>query len=215
MLTELEKFIFPNTCEVVKLDASQEFVFTIFKNGSSSIRRSGTPVPLEAIAGIQQPITVFIRDPRQRFVSGVNTYVQHLLRDNPKLDTATIMYFVKHYLFLNNHYAPQFFWLLNLGRFVGANNKIQLVGFEDLAAYTREHDRAGIERIDPQVSKAIESFDQDKLELYYLLDQTLRERTGRTYRYRELLREIKRDHPELWATVFQPSQELHSVLSEI
>lgn len=213
MLVELEKFIFPDTCEVLKLEASQEFVFPIFKNGSSSLRRMGTYIRNEAITDIQEPIIVFLRDPEQRFVSGVNTYVQHLHRDNNNLDTETILYFVKNYLFLNNHYAPQFFWLLNLGRFINPETELKLTSFADLSNYTDYHNKAGVESINPQVAQAVQHFDKQKLELYYFLDQVLIDRIGKNYTLASLISEVKRNHPELYHTVFGATQRLHNVLS--
>jgi hypothetical protein len=213
VLVELEKFIFPDTCEVLKLEASQEFVFPIFKNGSSSLRRMGTYIRNEAIADIREPIIVFLRDPEQRFLSGVNTYVQHLHRDNNNLDTETILYFVKNYLFLNNHYAPQFFWLLNLGRFINPETELKLTSFADIGNYTDYHNKAGVESMNPQVEQAVQHFDKQKLELYYFLDRVLIDRIGKNYTLASLIFEVKRNYPELYHTVFGATQRLHNVLS--
>lgn len=212
MLVELEKFIFPDTCEVLRLEASQEFVFPIHKNGSSSLRRMGTYLRNDEITDITDPIVVLLRDPKARFISGVNTYVHHLHRDNNNLDTDTILYFVKNYLFLNNHYSPQFFWLLNLGRFINPKTKLSLKSFNDISKYTNFHNKAGVENIDSQIAKAIEHFDQDKLRLYYFLDNVLLERIGNSYTFADLILEVKNTYPELYETVFGSTQRLHNVL---
>lgn len=212
MLTELEKFIFPDTCEVIKLTASQEFVFPIFKNGRSSLRRSGTLVPMDAISDIRDPIIVFLRDPRERFLSGVNTFVQHLQQSDPSLDTHTILYFVQNYLFLNRHYAPQFFWLIHLAQHIDSKTKIILKDFEDVGNYVTIHHNAGIEHMHPEVEASIKSFNKDKLDLYYYLDEVLIQRLGGVFTVRELLQDVKNNQPELYELVFGPTQRLHSVL---
>ena len=146
MFSDLDSIIFPDSCEVIKV-SSQQYVYSIFKNGSNSLsyeqqRQGWTTISADKINDSTVPITVFLRDPRDRFISGVNTFVQHCLRDNPKLDIPTVMHFVKNFLFLNTHYCPQFFWLVNLSRF--NSNRIKLQGMTDLAQLTDLKGHAGV-----------------------------------------------------------------------
>ena len=105
MFSKIDDIIFPNSCEVIQL-SSQQFVFPIMKNGSSSffmqiqkrIRTDWKVIVNDDIKKINYPITIFLRSPRERFISGVNTYLQHLERDYPGLDRKTILWFVNNFI---------------------------------------------------------------------------------------------------------------------
>jgi hypothetical protein len=140
MLSSIDDIIFPDRCEVIEL-SSQRFIYPIFKNGSSSINEYAQSQKCKILFNEQirklTDINIIIRNPRERFISGFNTYVYNTKRDNPKLDLDTIIYFAETYLFLNRHYAPQFSWLVNLTRYADKNNtKLHLHGMESLGEFT-------------------------------------------------------------------------------
>ena len=120
MLSNLDRILFPDRCEVIEVVPSQRYVYPIFKNGSSSIhtesQRQGWRVQVNEQIRRINSIDVIIREPRGRLLSGINTYIQIVLRDNPKLDPVTVEWFALNYLYLNSHYCPQFMWLINLSR---------------------------------------------------------------------------------------------------
>ena len=94
MFSEVDSIIFPDSCEVIQI-ASQQFVYPIFKCGRSSLTwgmdaRGWTFVPTEDINKITTPIRIFVRDPRERFLSGINTYLQHLAAEGNDLDPHTV-----------------------------------------------------------------------------------------------------------------------------
>lgn len=214
MFSEVDSTIFPDSCEVIQV-ASQHFVYPIFKCGSTSLIESMKEkdwafVPMEDIKNIKDPITVFLRNPRERFLSGVNTYVQHLGND---FDTHTVLYFVNQYLFLNRHYAPQFFWLLNLARFAGIDSLVTLRNMSDIKELTNAHSHAYVEPISEAFKQHVESFNWDKLELYFFLDQILLEHIGQTISIRDLLLYIKTKQPELYNLIFKKSLDIANVLS--
>lgn len=216
MFSEVDNTIFPDSCEVIQV-ASQQFVYPIFKCGRSSLQismesRGWTYVPEQKISDIKDPITVFLRDPRQRFVSGVNTYLQHLQAEGNGLDQHTVLYFVNRYLFLNRHYAPQFFWLLNLARFAGVDCQVSLKPITDINLLTDQHSHAMVEPMTDQLRQHIESFDWSKLELYLLLDQCLLEHMGQTLTIRHLINHVQTHKPELYKLIFRPTLDLVDVL---
>jgi hypothetical protein len=216
MFSELDNIIFPDSCEVIKL-TSQHYVFPIFKCGRSSLTESMTTkgwkfVDQHDIQDITQPITVFLRDPKERFFSGVNTFLQQLDREISGLDTNTILYFINKYLFLNRHYTPQFFWILNLSRFAGVNTDITFRNMSEISQLTEIHSRAEINPMTQDLQKKIESFDWSKLELYFYLDQILLNHIDRTISIQDLIKHIQTDHTELYNLIFQKTLNIVNVL---
>lgn len=215
MFSEIDKTIFPDSCEVLEIIPSQLFVYPIFKNGRSSLIESASAngwktIDQGDIANIQSPITVFLRDPYERFISGVNTFVQHCHRDNNDLDTKTILFFVEKYLFLNRHYAPQFYWLINLARFNQAPIKFQHI--HDINQLTSRSSRAGISPPTETFLEIIKQFPWKQLELYFFLDQLLIERIGQQLTFAELINDIKKNHSDLYDLIFQRT---HNILDAL
>ena len=216
MFSEVDSIIFPDSCEVIQI-ASQHFVYPIFKCGRSSLTRSmeskgWTFVAESDIPNITQPITIFLRDPRDRFLSGVNTYLQHLEREGNGLDQHTILYFVNRYLFLNRHYAPQFFWLLNLARFSSHDTLVTFSPMTEISQLTDVNDHAGVESLTDKLREKIDSFDWSKLELYLYLDQILLDHVGKTINLHDLIKHIQTNYSDLYKLVFQPTLNIANVL---
>jgi len=214
MFSEVDSIIFPDSCEVIQI-ASQQFVYPIFKCGRSSLTRSmeskgWTFVAESDITNIIQPITIFLRDPRDRFLSGVNTYLQHL---GNTLDQHTVLYFVNQYLFLNRHYAPQFFWLLNLARFSRRDTLVTFKPMTEISQLTDRYSRANVEPITNELEEKINLFNWSKLDLYFHLDQILLNHIGQTTTIHNLIAHIRLDHKELYELVFQQTLDIANVLS--
>jgi hypothetical protein len=140
MLSRIDEIIYPNRCEVIEFTDPQRFVYPIFKNGSSSITEYAQYQNYKILFNeqIKKPITieVILRDPMSRFISGINTFVSNIKRDNPNLDIDTIIYFAENYLFLNRHYAPQLSWLLNLNKYLHKNARLRLYDMTALSSFT-------------------------------------------------------------------------------
>jgi hypothetical protein len=140
MLSRLDDIIYPNRCEVIEIEASQRYIYPIFKNGSTSLTKYAQAQKLKILLNEQirklSDINIIIRNPQERFISGFNTYVYNTKQENPQLDLDTIIYFAETYLFLNRHYAPQFSWVVNLTRYAGKNTKLHLHGMESLKEFT-------------------------------------------------------------------------------
>ena len=165
----------------------------------------------DKIRHIQDPVQVFVRDPRQRFVSGVNTYVQHLASQGLDLDLRTTLYFVNHYLFLNRHYAPQFFWLLNLARHV-PDVRAKLCHVTEISVLTSTHSRGEVVPVTTELQQRIESFDWSKLDLYFYLDQILLDHVGQTIKVTDLVDHVRINHAQLYELVFQKTLDILNVL---
>lgn len=97
------------------------FVFPIFKNGKSSIERYAKENHSKWLLNEQcrraNQITIFLRDPEQRFVSGVHSFIEFEKRKNKDLDYDTMLYAIENYEVVNDHFLPQYFWLKNLSHY--------------------------------------------------------------------------------------------------
>ena len=216
MFSEVDSVIFPDSCEVIQV-ASQQFVYPIFKCGRSSLTwkmesRGWTFVPEQDIVKINTPIRIFLRDPRERFLSGINTYLQHLAAEGNDLDQHTVLFFVNRYLFLNRHYAPQFFWLLNLARLTRPNILVTFRPITEISQLTHVNSRAGVEPLTDELRQKINSFNWTSIELYYALDQILIDHIGKTVTIHELLTYVQDKHSNLYNLVFKKSLNITNVL---
>jgi hypothetical protein len=182
---------------VVSLPLHNQWVYLIQKNGNSSLRFQQTRDNLAVFTNNEiralDYVDVYIRNPQDRYVSGVNTYLQHLQRDYPELDLSTAFWFAKRYKFLNTHYLPQFHWLANLARYLRTDTKIRIRNFKDFSAITDFKSRALV--IPPAtdfITKLLTN--NHDLELWLYLDQILLDLAGQEYTWTELLDYYQRNH---------------------
>lgn len=205
MFSPLEHEIFPDNCEVLGT-TSQFFVYPIFKNGSSSLNEWADQMKWRrwigpSIGAIDTEVHVYLRDPRQRFISGINTFAQH----NSKLDLDTLLTFINRYGFINRHFAPQFFWILNLARFLPHTTPLVLHSIDDLHLVTPLHSDAKILPVDDKFLEKFNKFDWQYMELYYYLDQRLTDLIGNKILFSELVNDIRTQDSNLYWQVFHKS----------
>lgn len=197
ILTQISDILFPNRCEVIKM--SNLYVYPIFKNGSSSIREHAKEHSCKILFNEQilkiEIIDVILRDPLDRFISGINTFVVNTKVEHTDLDTNTIKYFAENYLFLNRHYAPQITWLINLSRYVNKETKLRLRPMSDLTIVTEYS-------INPTEKNMLSSDDIARLKTnihntaYLNLDRLLLELIGQSLTFNEILEYIKKKDPQ-------------------
>jgi hypothetical protein len=82
-------------------------------------------------------VTVLIRNPAERFVSGLNQYCQH---HNQDINHAWRM--VYQGKLVDRHFAPQYIWLMNLYRFY--KGKVTLRSFDHIKEITNIHTGKGL-----------------------------------------------------------------------
>jgi hypothetical protein len=201
MLSYLDPVLFPDECEVLEMGFGN-FVYPIFKNGSSSLRAENpviiTNKKIRAIANI----TVYLREPFERYVSGVQTYLRH----NPHLDRATALTMIDEYLFLNRHFALQFHWLMNLKRYY--DGWLTFKSMEELGNITEntwnalERDQTLLEYFQPNI----------KLQFYLELDKFLLKYVGQTVKFSHILAELRIENPELYKETIRRSKDLCDAL---
>ena len=194
MLSHLDRIIFPDRCEVLEVVPSQRYVYVIFKNGHSSFNSFKIINPCRIIVNQQiQKLTnidVIVRDPQDRLISGINTFIQHTVRDNPDLDPPTVKWFALNYLCLNRHYASQFSWLLNLARYL---NPVTTLNFLPISAVG---DITGLDMKPIGVQPAPkELIDQINLitnnQMYQRIDAVIFDCIGQSMTFVQLLQHIK------------------------
>ena len=202
MLSRIDDIIYPNRCEVIEIEASQRYIYPIFKNGSGSIRDYALDQKRKFFFNEQlckiKTIDVIIRDPLRRFLSGFNTFIWNTKRDNPNLDIDTIIYFAETYLFLNRHYAPQITWLINLSKYLDKNAKLWLRGMDSINEYTKW-------AITPIEEKILSKEVSDRLtanaynQPYLKLDNLLLELVNQQLTFKEIMAYIEHQDPTAYS----------------
>jgi hypothetical protein len=204
MRTALDTELFPKLCEVVAMPLHNQWVYLIQKNGNSSLRiqqsRDNLAVFTNNEISALDHVDVYIRNPRARYVSGVNTYLQHFQRDYPELDFSTAFWFAKQYKFLNTHYLPQFHWLANLARYLRSDAKIRIRNFKDFGAVTDFKSKA---EVTPPSQDFVTMLLKENhgIELWLYLDQILLNLAGQEFTWIELLDYYKNNHKNIIAYV--------------
>ncbi len=194
MLSYLDRIVFPDRCEVIELEPSQRYVYVIFKNGHSSFYSFIIKNPCRIIINQQiQKLTnidVIVRDPQDRLISGINTFIQHTVRDNPDLDQTTVEWFALNYFSLNRHYASQFSWLLNLARYSDPNttlNFLPMSAVGDITGLNRKPQ--GIQPAPKELINRINLITNN--EMYQRIDEVIFGCIGQSMTFTKLLQHIK------------------------
>jgi hypothetical protein len=201
MLSQLDNIIFPDRCDVLEIVPSQRYVYPIYKNGSSSLYKSGFRlVDHDELKDIPV-IDIYVRNPYDRFITGVNTFLKH----NTHLDRTTALYIISNYLFLNRHFCPQFHWLLNLQRYTKA--KIRINPIESLSEIT------SLKINQNQDSLLDEYLNIDKIHFYLSIDKVLTEDLiGQVVPFKLIVQTIKHQYLDVYKEVIQRSIDLCNAL---
>ena len=200
MKTALDTELFPKKCEVVEMPLHNQWVYLIQKNGSSSLRiqqsRDNLAVFTNDEISALDYVDVYIRNPRARYVSGINTYLQHLQRDHPELDYLTAFWFARRYKFLNTHYLPQFHWVANLSKYLRDDTLIRFRNFQTFGNIADINNDAKVNKPTQEFIKQL--FQDDKsIELWLYLDQILLDLAGQEMTWTQLTTYYHLKHPDI------------------
>lgn len=211
MLSHLDRSLFPDRCEVIEITPSQRYVYVIFKNGHSSFDNFKTINPCRIFINQQiqklNNIDAIIRNPTDRFSSGINTFIQHTLRDNPNLDPYTVEWFALNYLSLNRHYASQFSWLLNLARYLDVNTKLNFLPMSAIGEITRFNKKP--KGVSPASAELVEKISLiTNNEMYHRIDTVIFDCIGQTMTFAQLLQHIKTIDPDAYKYVIGYAQQI-------
>ena len=194
MLSHLDRVLFPDRCEVIEVVPSQRYVYIIFKNGHSSFftpqKTNNWQIRINEQIRRITTIDVIIRNPEDRLISGINTFIQHTLRDNPTLDPATVEWFALNYIALNRHYASQFAWLLNLAKYLNPEAKLNFLPMTAVGELTgRDLKPEGVTQADTALVEKILSIKNN--EMYQRIDTVIFDCIGQSLTWQQLLQRIK------------------------
>ncbi len=204
MFTPLDNELFPEDCRVVHMPLCDQWVYFIQKNGSSSLRSEHKLNNYRLYSNEEirelEFVDIYIRDARSRYISGVGTFLEFLNRDHPELDSETILWFAKNYKFLNRHYLPQFFWLLNLSRYLADTAQLRFRRFEDFGEITKVHKIPTTTSISEEFQQALLNNNRD-IELWFFIDQILEDLNGRCMTWHQLLAHYRDNHSDAWKLI--------------
>ena len=174
--------------KIVKI--KDQFIYPIFKNGKSSIEMYANDNNCKWLINSQckraDCITVFVRQPKERFISGVHSFIEFERRKNNNLDYETMLYAIQNYGVTNEHFEPQFFWIKRLAKYYDGHINLQDVG--KLLELIPNRDRPRIPNITPEQKNKIV-----KIQLgYFIFDTMLFDKyLGEKIKIAELIKEIE------------------------
>lgn len=118
--------LFLADCEVIKFSTSLN-IYPIYKNGRSSLKQyaelNNFPIVKNKEIAMLDDINIYIRDPLERFVSGVHTFCY---LNNCKINYDILEKIDKSKI-VNQHFLPQCFWLMHLFKFFKKNINVRSV----------------------------------------------------------------------------------------
>lgn len=117
-------------CTVVGI--GHHTVYPIFRVGSSSLLASADKKYINHEIKHCRHIDILIRDPRDRFISGLKQYCS---KNNLEIDVTWQL--VKAGKLIDRHFAPQYMWLLHLYKFY--RGAVTLRSFEHIKTITDTH----------------------------------------------------------------------------
>ena len=210
MLSHLDRIIFPDRCEVIEVIPSQRYVYPIFKNGRSSFAYAKTKnnwrIKLNNQIKKINNIDIILRNPQERLISGINTFVQMTIRDNLSLDKNTVQWFAQNYLYLNRHYCSQFVWLVNLARYLDVNATLNFLSMADINTITPLNKQPVAI---PATNELIAEIHQiQNNEMYQRIDAVIFECIGQSLTFTELLQHIKTTDSDAYKYVIEYSQQI-------
>ena len=98
--------------ECVAVDVGGVTVYPIFRNGSTSLFRACNKRYVNDEIKACENIQILIRDPSDRFVSGVNMY-----SEQNNLGFEETWSKAQQGILVDRHFCPQYIWLLHLYKF--------------------------------------------------------------------------------------------------
>jgi hypothetical protein len=204
MLDYLGKILFPDDVEVLEIVPQHRYVYPIFKNGSTSLRKSSyLAVSNQELKNLTN-IEVFVRNPHDRFLSGVQTYINKL---GHEYDSQTVLNLILQNLYINRHFCPQLYWILNLSRFTSASLTIRPC--EELSSITEYTENQSTS--DPIIAEFFKT--NSKVLFYNEMDEVLTiNLIGKTVTVDEILFTLRENYSELYDDIFKTAKEVLNAL---
>ena len=197
MLTDLDALLFPDHCEVVEIPPHNRRIYLIQKNGSSSVRLEAEHQGWTILRNTELQdldfVDVYLREPKDRYLSGISTFVTYILRDEKDLDQHTCDVLASRYFCLNRHYLPQWHWLVNLARFVNPGCQIRFHALDDLYQITARTANKAMYPLSEHRQNVILANNRH-LQMWFLLDNILLGRCGQSLTWQQIMK-LYQEHP--------------------
>tara|TARA_B100001175_G_C19411850_1_gene591568 strand:+ start:89 stop:646 length:558 start_codon:yes stop_codon:yes gene_type:complete len=130
-------------------------VFMIFKNAYTSLEKyhkiTDAKIYINQEVESLEHINILLRDPKKRFVSGVNSF---LSLENAQLDTA-LKEKIETKQILNLHFCPQVYWLFNLYRYY--KGPVTFYDYTDVNIFIPNHNNPPVSKLNDDIKQQIES----------------------------------------------------------
>lgn len=158
MFKQIHK-ILTDTCRVVKI--KDNFYYPIFKNASSALNIYATKNSCEVLINEEieklNHIIVFVRDPNERFVSGLLSAIAF----NKKKDLKEYLDAVETEREIDKHFVPQYIWLCHLYKYF--KGTVELRHFSEVTNLVGDNGiRPPIDTPHPRVARHIENMKKSK-----------------------------------------------------
>lgn len=144
--------LFTTDCCVILFDDNSA-VYPIFKNGQTSLFNYAKRKKLKILKNKEisklEIIKVFLREPIERFVSGIHTVIELEKIKNIESFLKDIETFKTY----NRHFIPQFYWLVHLFKYYKGD--IKLLSVDQLYESVPNRDGPLINKLDNNRKKQI------------------------------------------------------------
>lgn len=173
-------------CTVIHLKDTI-FVYPIYKNGSTSLKYYSKKNYLNIFKNNEisklKNIIVFLRDPTDRFISGVHSYLEYKKIKDIDEELKKIAKFEV----VDRHFIPQYFWLLHLLKYFNGNLEIKSVS--TLYTLIPNRNSPAVKKITEKRKEKIKSIDYKK---YIEVDeQIIKKYMNKTVKLKKLIMEFK------------------------
>lgn len=155
--------IISGDCVVVQI--KNKNVYPIFKNGKSSlfryVKNNNSQTFVNHDISTLSHITVFVRNPYERFVSGINTVIEFESISN----IDEFLNDVEGYNFIDKHFTPQFIWLFHLNKYYQGD--VTIKGVEDLLNFIALREGPEVPAVSSELKDKI---DEHRFKAYINID---------------------------------------------
>ena len=115
-------------CEAIRVEPYGFVAYPIYKNGRTSLWEYATDNNCKTFINEElktlDHIIVYLRNPFERFISGVHTYLEF---ENLGSQEDTILKQIEEMTICDRHFVPQFIWLIHLSKYFKGTVRIDSV----------------------------------------------------------------------------------------
>ena len=115
-------------CEAIRVEPYGFVAYPIYKNGRTSLWEYATDNNCKTFINKElaklNHIIVYLRKPKERFISGVHTYLEF---ENLGPQEDTVLKQIEEMTICDRHFVPQFIWLIHLSKYFKGTVRIDSV----------------------------------------------------------------------------------------